>query len=339
MNQPLVSIITSCYNHEKYLDDYFEGLLAQTYPNIELIFFDDGSTDSSWQKVCNYEAVLKKKFPKIVLEQQQNVGFFKELAGALKLSSGKYVAILESDDYLLSQKTEKNVKFLESHPDFGMVHSDIHHIYNSHIVENYWQKTQKNIPQGNVFEELLTQSCFIRTCAAFYRADLFKKYVNFNEFETRGYLTGDTATWLSLAKHTQFGYINEALACYRIVPGSLSRPGNVKTLYEFWLNSNQITKDFVCQYGISPQARMKMEKRYHEASLFFSQKLFLKKELSDSCDWLSQNDPIEYKKISMKLIRMVSHNQIALNALRFFIDLKVFASSLMGQRIDLRDSF
>lgn len=339
MNQPLVSIITSCYNHEKYLDDYFKGLLAQTYPHIELIFFDDGSTDRSWQKACNYEAALKKKFSNVVLERHKNVGFFKELAGALRLSSGKYIAILESDDYFFPEKTEKNVKFLETHPDFGMVHSDIHHIYNDHVVENYWQKTKKLIPQGNIFEELLTQSCFIRTCAAFYRAGLFKKYVNFNEFEARGYLTADTATWLSLANHTQFGYINEALACYRIVPKSLSRPGNIGMLYKFWLNTNQIMEDFIRQYDISPQTKKKMEKRYYEALLFYGQKLFLKKELSDSCDWLAKNYPAEYKKISIRLIKIASHNQLGLNMVRFLIDFKAFPSFLMRRRIDLKYSF
>lgn len=329
---PLVSIITSCYNHEKFLDDYFQGLLNQTYNNIELIFFDDGSVDKSWEKAIKYEARLKKKFLKVVLERHSNKGFFKELAEASNLSAGKYIGILESDDYFLPQKIEKNVQFLEAHADFGMVHSDFNYIDNKQIIKNFWKKNKKKIPQGNVFEELLTQSCFIRTCSALYRADLFKKYVDLLDFERQGYLTGDTAIWLSMAKQTQFAYIDEALACYRIVPGSLSRPGSIKTLYKFWLNANQIMEDFISKYGISRETKSKIEKRYHESQLFFGRKLFLRKELLEACDWLIKNYPDEYKKISIQLIKSGADNLFILSVANLLIDLKTFIFSSIRER-------
>ena len=51
MNTPLVTILTSIYNHEKYLDDYFESFVNQTYENIQLILIDDCSTDHSTKVV------------------------------------------------------------------------------------------------------------------------------------------------------------------------------------------------------------------------------------------------------------------------------------------------
>ena len=115
MNQPLVSIIVPCYNHAAYIEACIESVLQQTYPNIELIVIDDGSTDES---------------PKILeglhhrhgfyYEHQGNMGFARTLNKAISIAKGKYVAYIGSDDIMLADKTEKQVAFLESRSDIAV---------------------------------------------------------------------------------------------------------------------------------------------------------------------------------------------------------------------------
>ena len=77
MKYPLVSVITPCYNGEKYLDRYFKSILDQTYPNIELIFVNDGSNDKTEEIALSYKNKLEEKkldiytYTKKILDRQQ----------------------------------------------------------------------------------------------------------------------------------------------------------------------------------------------------------------------------------------------------------------------------
>ena len=65
-DKPSVTISTPCYNHKKYLPDYFESIISQTYKNIELIITDDISQDNSQKVIENYLPKLKNRFRKVI---------------------------------------------------------------------------------------------------------------------------------------------------------------------------------------------------------------------------------------------------------------------------------
>lgn len=106
--EPLVSVIMSSYNHEKYVARAIESVLAQTYRNIEFLVADDCSTDGTAEVLKKYELQL------------DYLQCFEENAGCripdlLKKAKGKYVAHIHSDDYWCSDKLEKQIRYLESH--------------------------------------------------------------------------------------------------------------------------------------------------------------------------------------------------------------------------------
>ena len=76
MEEGLVSIITPCFNGERYVEEFFNSILNQTYPKIEVIFVNDGSTDGTGKIAKKYEKNLKKKdiiihiFIKVMLDKQ-----------------------------------------------------------------------------------------------------------------------------------------------------------------------------------------------------------------------------------------------------------------------------
>ena len=119
----LVSIITPCYNGERFIDRYFESILSQTYENLELIFVNDGSTDRTEQIALSYREKLKERGIKFIYLSQENGGQAKAMNTGFQYMSGKYFVWPDSDDLLTADSIEKRVKFLEEHPQYTFVRS------------------------------------------------------------------------------------------------------------------------------------------------------------------------------------------------------------------------
>lgn len=117
MEKPLVSIVTPCYNGEKYLDRFFQSVLSQTYPNIELIFINDGSTDNTEEKALSYNDQLESKNIHFIYQKQNNAGQAAALNRGLKLFTGEYLTWMDSDDVIMPDFIEKRIEYLDQHPD------------------------------------------------------------------------------------------------------------------------------------------------------------------------------------------------------------------------------
>lgn len=107
-----VSVIVPCYNHSAYVESCIASILAQTYANIELIVIDDGSVDNSYSVLTTLN-----RNNQFTLLRQANAGLLKTLNRGLQLSSGGYYAAFASDDWMPPDRIERQVKFLEKHPE------------------------------------------------------------------------------------------------------------------------------------------------------------------------------------------------------------------------------
>lgn len=117
MPQPLVSVLMMTYNHGPYIAQAIESVLAQeTRFPFDLIICDDASTDGAREIAMEYA----RKDPRIVLSlQEKNTRFTKNFMDGCALIRGKYLAFCEGDDYWTdTNKLEKQVGYLEEHPDF-----------------------------------------------------------------------------------------------------------------------------------------------------------------------------------------------------------------------------
>jgi glycosyltransferase involved in cell wall biosynthesis len=292
--RPLVTVITPCYNHAPYLDDYFQGLLQQTYREIELILIDDGSTDGSWEKIRSYEDRLRKAFPRVCCERQENAGAFRLIARACTRVTGDLVSILESDDYWLPGKLEENVRFLTDHPAAGAVHSDVDFVYPDRVESRHWASSGRTIPQGRIFEALLVEN-FIMTCAACYRADLIRRHVDVDRHREAGYLMGDYPLFLDLARHAEWGYIDKVLARYRVREGSASRPKDPQKAYRFNQSYHRIQQDYLARYGAPPDVAERVHKEDYRGRYHFGYVLRLRGPCEEGYRWLSERYPEEYR--------------------------------------------
>jgi len=114
---PLCSIIIPTYNHGEYIARSIECSLAQTYPNIEIIVVDDGSTDDTPERV-------KKFGDRIKYIRKQQTGRGDSRNRALIESSGKYVQFLDADDTIEADKLASQVPVLEEDENIAVVYSD-----------------------------------------------------------------------------------------------------------------------------------------------------------------------------------------------------------------------
>ena len=288
---PLVTVWTPCYNHEQYLDDYFQGLLAQTYSNIQLILIDDGSTDNSWAKICSYEAQLRAKFPLVVLERHENIGPTEEfLAHFWTHAAGEYMCMLESDDYYLPTRIEETVRYFQTHPDVGAVHSEVDYLYNDRIEYRHWETAGVQIPEGDIYEALLLGN-FIMTCTFCCRMDLLRQYVDWRAYLTKGYRMLDYACYLDLARHTRFGYINKSLARYRILQNSWVHTTNLHRRFQNLKNYYQTALDYIQQYGAPDHIRHAALQKVHTVNSEYGYHFYQQEQFREGYNWLAQHNP------------------------------------------------
>jgi alpha-1,3-rhamnosyltransferase len=121
--RPLVTAILVCWNHVRFVRAAVESVLQQTYPRIQLIVFDNGSTDGSRREL---EAMRDEYRFTLVL--QDNVGLVRALNRGLAMAEGEYIATLSTDDVWLPHKTESQVDYLTAHSDVQLVAGQIESI-------------------------------------------------------------------------------------------------------------------------------------------------------------------------------------------------------------------
>ena len=97
IENPLVSVVIPCYNHEKFVQDCIQSVIDQTYPNIELIIIDDGSKDGSVEKIQEMIVACEQRFTRFEFRHRQNKGLSATLNEALEWCNGVYLSAIASD--------------------------------------------------------------------------------------------------------------------------------------------------------------------------------------------------------------------------------------------------
>lgn len=109
-NQVLVSVIVPCFNSEKWIEQAVKSVLNQTWKNLEVLVYDDGSTDNS---LMILKSLSKQDKRLKILGGRKNHGIVYALNSLLKEASGEYIARMDSDDICVINRIEKQIAFLE----------------------------------------------------------------------------------------------------------------------------------------------------------------------------------------------------------------------------------
>ena len=129
----------------------------------------------------------------------------------LKQCTAKYITLLDGDDYWTKpSKLQKQVDFLERHPDFAIYFHNVV-LFHEDTVRDPWNSCAPNHKEISTIEDLLASN-FIQTCSVIIRRSMISKLPEWYYSSP----IGDWLLYLIVAEHGRIGYLNEVMAAYRI---------------------------------------------------------------------------------------------------------------------------
>jgi len=217
LNNKLVTVRISAYNHEAFIQETINSIIDQTYENIELLIINDGSPDNTHDKIMELYDKCKKRFKRFEYINRENKGLVVSLNELKELANGYYITGCASDDFYTKDRVEQQVKALEEHQDYGMCYGRMLSIdKKSNIIPSKY--TTKYNKSGYLFNDLLFRN-FITASTV-----MMKKSVldDIGGFDTR-YKIEDHPLWLKIAKKYKIYYLDKDLVYYRDHDNNLSK--------------------------------------------------------------------------------------------------------------------
>lgn len=210
---PLVSVAMNCYNGAAYIAEAIESVLRQQvdFP-FELVIGDDGSTDDSLLVAGQY----LEKYPDIIriTRSEVNLGIPGNTIRTWAECRGKYIAICDCDDVWTEPlKLQKQVDFLEQHPEYGMVYTDADVIseHGAFLADPEIEHHRTRFSEGDLFFSLLQGNFIVNSTTLFRRSYLDRHTIDPN----RNYFIQDYILWLHIASQDKIHYIPGRMTWYR----------------------------------------------------------------------------------------------------------------------------
>jgi glycosyltransferase involved in cell wall biosynthesis len=214
---PLVSVAIVTYNQKAFLAECIESILAQDYPNIEIVVADDCSSDGTQEMLQRYSQEWPGMF-KLALATV-NQGITRNSNAALRACNGKYIAWMGGDDLMLPGKLSKQVGYMEQHPSCTICYHDLD-VFESSTNETLYLFSAKAKPREGGVEVLITNQSFNGACASMVRASKSPAR-GFNELVP---FASDWLYWVeALHQGGTINYIDEVLGRYRRHGGNVTR--------------------------------------------------------------------------------------------------------------------
>jgi glycosyltransferase involved in cell wall biosynthesis len=217
--RPTLSVVMIAYNVEQYIRHAIDSVLAQRVDfDYELVIGEDGSTDRTREIVLEYAANWPDRIRPIL--RDVNLGMNRNFMETLQQARGRFIALLDSDDYWTSpDKLQRQMDFFGSHPecsicfhntlvvyeDGGLPTHPFHAEHREHLIS-------RGIPKPISTLADLAAGNFMQTCSVMFRAGLYGELPDW-------YLEMPTFDWplhVLNAEHGSIGYIDEVLGAYRV---------------------------------------------------------------------------------------------------------------------------
>lgn len=243
-----VSVCITAYNLEKYIQECIESVLNQNFDGkYEIVICDDNSSDKTADIIQN----LIENHPKgrIIryVKNNPNLGYVKNTLLTFEKARGKYISILDGDDYFIDMlKLQKQFDFLETHKDFTAVAGDSLVIYDSLDIPSHKFSSHTD---RELSKEQLTDLKICQTSTLFFNKNILKddfpKEIN----------SADRCLYLLAGCFGKMKILNNVLSSYRQYPASHSKNQKHETLEKDFL-----IIPFIKKYN--PNYRTSTLKRY-----------------------------------------------------------------------------
>jgi glycosyltransferase involved in cell wall biosynthesis len=209
MQTGLVSVMMPAYNTARYIGQAIESVLAQTYPEWELLVVNDGSTDDTAEVAARFTD------PRIRLINKTNGGESSARNVALDHSRGEFIAYLDADDAYLPHHLAATRDHLGFHPELEAVYTDGYHIDRYGQRLKTLQSRRRGPFEGRLFEEAVRASDVFGPpiCVVARHAIIAKHHLR---YDPRIVIGPDWDFFVRLADLAEFGYLNDRTCLYRV---------------------------------------------------------------------------------------------------------------------------
>jgi len=219
MNQlPLVSVICLCHNQLSYVREAIHSVWKQSYPEIELIVVDDGSTDGSKEMIRSLVKGTEAGF----IDIESPIGNCAAFNRGFFQSKGAYIIDLAADDALMPERILKGINtFIKS--DAGVTFCDVMNIdqagneLGTHYKRNEKGRLLETVPEGDIYTTLIRRY-FISAPSMMIKREVLEELDGYDESLTYE----DFDFWIRSSRNWKYAFTNEVLIKKRLVPGSLS---------------------------------------------------------------------------------------------------------------------
>ena len=266
-----VSILIPSYNHSAFIEQTIRSIWEQDYPNLELVIVDDGSTDNSREVIARLKAI--SPITMIVVEQE-NAGICRTLNRALAQSTGQIIGILASDDTMLPDRLNQEVRWFESEPSLNVLFSNGHFLSEGRIFGDAHKKIKPFLRRGIVAMRNLVLSkatgCYIQ--AMLIRRDFLMTLGGFDEETGSDDWSLNIRIFQALQLEREFLFLDRYAFLYRVHEMQMHRAGEFmtpmkrKVVRKYFSLENR--SKFICQnyvrkaFGLLLQRRFKLSGHY-----------------------------------------------------------------------------
>ena len=203
-SSPLISVVIPAYNQAEFLNASIESVLEQSYPTVELLVVNDGSTDGTSQLLRQYEPLKNVR-----IINQENQGLSAARNRGIRAAQGSYIALLDSDDLMRPDRLEKQYAAFKNHPEVDAIYTSVDLIdSDDHPIGSLRRKA---IPQKNFLAEEFFRHQIPSPSTLLVKRDLFSSHL----FDQEKRIGEDLEWTLRAAHHYTYFCLDSPLTSYR----------------------------------------------------------------------------------------------------------------------------
>ena len=263
---PLVSVCVTTYNHEPYLADALDAILAQRCDfGVEIILGEDCSSDGTLAVCREYAEKYSEKIT--LIASTENVGWRENYRRCVEAARGKYIAFCDGDDYWCdTTRLADQVALMERSPKVGLCYT---------LAERRDDRGELvgrfPIGEGHTSLDAMLYDWCVENCTTLARRDLVLAYYATEKPENRPeWRTEDLPMWLFVAAHSEVAYIDRVTAVHRVFSDSVSHSTSLAKRLAFCDSSSNIKLWFDERYNAKRQRRHLLRERANTALWVYS---------------------------------------------------------------------
>lgn len=251
-NKPLVTIVLTTYNSEKYVAQTIESLIAQTYENLEILISDDESKDGTKAILMDFA----NRSPRIRLHfNEKNLGISRNYDQAVRMAKGDFVIGISHDDILPPHHVERMVAHFDA-PDVGLVHCNAIQIDSQGKEQGFVASDEEKIKKTKNPMKWLCFNNFLQGCGLMFRR---QAYLEIKDWGEEFFFNSEWLCYIGIAERYTFRYATDTHGYYRVHGTNITKFIKKERRQEFERYQQDCRRRAMALAELSPWDRLRVK--------------------------------------------------------------------------------